>query len=53
MTWDLGVFKLKFRVDEGGFEIHRKIQYDYDSEYQGRYTVTLMKRFSFIVSYNW
>jgi len=37
MTWELGVFKLKFRVEEGTFEIHRKVPYDYDSEYQDIY----------------
>lgn len=35
MTWELGVLKLKFRVDDGGYELHRKVPYDYDSEYQG------------------
>jgi hypothetical protein len=37
MTWELGVFKLKFRIEEGTFEIHRKVPYDYDSEYQDIY----------------
>ena len=35
MTWELGVVKLKFRVDDGGHELNRKVPYDYDSEYQG------------------
>ena len=36
MTWELGVVKLKFRVEDGGYELHRKVPYDYDSEYQGK-----------------
>ena len=35
MTWELGVVRLKFRVDDGGHELNRKVPYDYDSEYQG------------------
>lgn len=35
-TWELGVTKLKFRVEDGGYELHRKVPYDYDSEFQGR-----------------
>lgn len=34
MTWNLGVIKLKIRVEDGGFELHRRVPYDYDSEYQ-------------------
>jgi len=37
MTWDLGVFRIKFRMDDGGWELHRKVPYDYDSEYQDIY----------------
>lgn len=37
MTWELGVVKLTFRVDDGGYELHRKVPYDYDSEYQGEF----------------
>jgi hypothetical protein len=37
MTWELGVLKLKFRVEDGTFEIHRKVPYDYDSEFQDIY----------------
>lgn len=37
MTWNLGVVKLKFRVEDGGYELHRKVPYDYDSEYQDIY----------------
>jgi hypothetical protein len=37
MTWDLGVLKLAFRVEDGGHELHRKVPYDYDSEYQDIY----------------
>eukprot|EP00546_Thalassionema_frauenfeldii_P010529 CAMPEP_0178916474 /NCGR_PEP_ID=MMETSP0786-20121207/12664_1 /TAXON_ID=186022 /ORGANISM="Thalassionema frauenfeldii, Strain CCMP 1798" /LENGTH=652 /DNA_ID=CAMNT_0020589823 /DNA_START=49 /DNA_END=2007 /DNA_ORIENTATION=+ len=40
MTWNLGVFKLIFRVDDGAFEIHRKVPFDYDSEFQDLYTKT-------------
>jgi hypothetical protein len=36
-TWNLGVIKLVFRVDDGAFELHRKVPYDYDSEYQDLY----------------
>ncbi len=35
MTWDLGVVRICFRVEDGGYELHRKVPYDYDSEYQG------------------
>ena len=34
-TWELGVIKLKFRVEDGRFELHRKVPCDYDSEFQG------------------
>lgn len=37
MTWNLGVVRLKFRVEDGGFELHRKVPYDYDSEFQDLY----------------
>mmetsp|Transcript_14828 Transcript_14828/g.18086 ORF Transcript_14828/g.18086 Transcript_14828/m.18086 type:complete len:663 (-) Transcript_14828:177-2165(-) len=37
MTWDLGVTKLIFRVNDGAYELHRKVPYDYDSEYQDIY----------------
>jgi len=37
MTWNLGVVKCIFRVEDGGYELHRKIPYDYDSEYQDIY----------------
>jgi hypothetical protein len=39
MTWELGVIKLKFRVEDGGYELHRKVPYDYDSEFQGKSTL--------------
>jgi hypothetical protein len=38
-TWELGVIKLKFRVEDGGYELHRKVPYDYDSEFQGKSTL--------------
>ena len=28
MTWNLGVIRLKFRVQDGQFELHRKVPYD-------------------------
>lgn len=37
MTWDLGVIKLKIRVEDGGYELNRRVPYDYDSEYQDLY----------------
>lgn len=37
MTWNLGVIHLIFRVEDGGFELHRKVPYDYDSEFQDLY----------------
>ena len=39
MTWELGVIKLKFFMEDGDFELQRKVPYDYDSEFQdmGRY----------------
>ena len=37
MTWNLGVLRLKFRVEDGGYELHRKVPYDYDSEFQDIY----------------
>eukprot|EP00526_Cylindrotheca_closterium_P007251 CAMPEP_0113658378 /NCGR_PEP_ID=MMETSP0017_2-20120614/31678_1 /TAXON_ID=2856 /ORGANISM="Cylindrotheca closterium" /LENGTH=689 /DNA_ID=CAMNT_0000572629 /DNA_START=68 /DNA_END=2137 /DNA_ORIENTATION=+ /assembly_acc=CAM_ASM_000147 len=36
-TWELGVIKLKFRVEDGRYELHRKVPYDYDSEFQDLY----------------
>jgi len=37
MTWNLGVFLLKFRIDDGCYEIHRNCPYDYDSEFQDKF----------------
>lgn len=37
MTWNLGVIRLIFRVEDGGHELHRKVPYDYDSEFQDMY----------------
>ena len=37
MTWNLGVLRLIFRVEDGGYELHRKVPYDYDSEFQDIY----------------
>ena len=28
MTWELGVLRLKFRVEDGGYELHRKVRWD-------------------------
>ena len=36
LSWNLGVLRLKFRLEDGDFEVHRKVPYDYDSEYQVR-----------------
>lgn len=38
MTWNLGVLNIIFRVEDGMYELHRKVPYDYDSEYQDLYT---------------
>ena len=27
MTWELGVLRLKFRVEDGGYELHRKVRW--------------------------
>ena len=37
MTWELGVTKLIFHVEDGLYELRRKVPYDYDSEYQDLY----------------
>ena len=37
MTWELGVLRLKFRIEDGDYELHRKVPYDYDSEFQDKY----------------
>ena len=37
MTWELGVLRLKFRIEDGDYEIHRKVPYDYDSEFQDKF----------------
>jgi len=34
MSWELGVIKLKFFMEDGDFELQRKCPYDYDSEFQ-------------------
>merc|ERR1712054_189045 len=36
MTWEPGVIRLKFRIQDGRFERHRIVPYDYDSEYQDK-----------------
>ena len=33
MTWNLGVLRLVFRVEDGDYELQRRVPYDYDSEY--------------------
>jgi len=40
MTWDLGVIDLKFLVEDGLYELHRRVPYDYDSEFQNMYEKT-------------
>jgi len=37
MSWELGVLRLKFRIEDGDYELHRKVPYDYDSEFQDLY----------------
>lgn len=37
MSWNLGVLMLIFRVEDGGYELRRKVPYDYDSEFQDLY----------------
>ena len=37
LTWELGVLRLKFRIQDGAFELHRKVPYDYDSEFQDKF----------------
>jgi hypothetical protein len=37
MTWNLSVFRCQFRFQDGDFELHRKVPYDYDSEFQDIY----------------
>jgi hypothetical protein len=47
MTWNLGVVRLIFRVEDGGHELQRKVPYDYDSEFQDLYmkiAVALIER---------
>eukprot|EP00531_Pseudo-nitzschia_arenysensis_P000215 CAMPEP_0116124638 /NCGR_PEP_ID=MMETSP0329-20121206/5383_1 /TAXON_ID=697910 /ORGANISM="Pseudo-nitzschia arenysensis, Strain B593" /LENGTH=687 /DNA_ID=CAMNT_0003618623 /DNA_START=61 /DNA_END=2124 /DNA_ORIENTATION=+ len=40
MTWTLGVIDLTFRMEDGLYELHRRVPYDYDSEYQNMYYKT-------------
>ncbi len=40
MTWNLGVIDLTFRMEDGLYELHRRVPYDYDSEYQNMYFKT-------------
>eukprot|EP00565_Helicotheca_tamesis_P003787 CAMPEP_0185725478 /NCGR_PEP_ID=MMETSP1171-20130828/1730_1 /TAXON_ID=374046 /ORGANISM="Helicotheca tamensis, Strain CCMP826" /LENGTH=689 /DNA_ID=CAMNT_0028393621 /DNA_START=70 /DNA_END=2139 /DNA_ORIENTATION=+ len=37
MTWEFGVIKLKFHVEDGLYELQYKVPYDYDSEFQDLY----------------
>jgi len=34
---ELGVIRIKFRVEDGSYELHFRVPYDYDSEYQDIY----------------
>ena len=34
VTWEIGVLKLRFRMDDGIHQLNRKTAYDYDSENQ-------------------
>lgn len=40
MSWELGVFKLKFHFEDGVYELHRTVPFDFDCEYQGKETLT-------------
>lgn len=40
ITWTLGVTDLTFRFEDGLYELHRRVQYDYDSEFQTKYMKT-------------
>ncbi|MGK3754968.1 MAG: hypothetical protein ACI8RD_007277 [Bacillariaceae sp.] len=40
MTWNLGVTDLIFRLEDGLWELHRRVPYDYDSEFQDMYEKT-------------
>ena len=37
LSWSLGVTDLSFRIEDGLYEIYRRVPYDYDSEYQDMY----------------
>lgn len=38
VTFDLGVIHLKFRFEDGLYELHRIVPYDYDSEFQNKFS---------------
>jgi len=40
MTWTLGVIELNFRIEDGLYELHRRVPFDYDSEFQNMYFKT-------------
>jgi len=40
MTWNIGVVDLTFRIEDGLYELHRRVPYDYDSEFQNMYFKT-------------
>ena len=40
MTWNLGAIDLTFRIEDGLYELHRRVPYDYDSEFQNMYFKT-------------
>ena len=40
MTWNLGAMDIVFRIEDGLYELHRRVPYDYDSEYQNMYEKT-------------
>jgi len=40
LSWNLGVIDLNFRIEDGLYELHRRVPYDYDSEYQNLYWKT-------------
>jgi hypothetical protein len=40
ISWSLGVIDLNFRIEDGLYELHRRVPFDYDSEFQNMYFKT-------------
>lgn len=51
MTWNLGVVRLVFRIEDGRWELHRRVPYDYDAEFQDLYMKVCDKLLIDVVSY--